>query len=298
MMTERNAFNQQTNVEQSALFPTSSADTEEHVVIEIPDRDTTFYPGSDNAPSFDTDGLTTEERSEFLEAQVVVQNIAAETVYANQYIDSDSNAGQQERLASDFADSVEYLSKNFDGRRRAKLAQAAVNALQEMPQSDIAKRLIADNRTVSQVARQRSVELQSARDETVAIETSLRSRKIQLVIQLGSLPDSSELRSGLVSEIAFLDSILEREKIAPKIVDFGDTPTPSTDELEAQFALASEEALSPARGTAIGRLAHRVIDSTVELVHKAKSVITLDETLLDKAHSDHIANTRTLPVIR
>ncbi len=289
MKTEQALSTQQYNVEQSALFPKNALEPETTTgIIEIPDHDPVIFPGIDSAEHFDVTGLSAEKKSEFIETVHVVRNMAREAVYGAQRTgaqDATQRAHTLEAQANRFAAAVTFIGETLPFNQREQLADAALDALKELPRDEVHARLVDDVRTATQTARQRSIELQAERDEISSIEQDLRTRRVALQRELHFLPDDAPLKPRVEAEMAFIDSILERQKKSPKIVDLSTQLAPRTDELEAHLALPSDEMLSPPRGIAIARMmAHRVIDSTVEFAHKAKQVLSLDETKLHELH--------------
>lgn len=272
---------QQHNVEQSALFPKAANEPTTTDSIEIPDHDPVIFPSSDSAPSFDTDELTKEQRSGFTAAREAVRNLTLQAVYAAQLIDPrvanvESNGlTPLEHQAASLAAAVAFTGETLPVKQQEQLAATVVEALKSMPQSEQTRRLGEDLRTASQLARQHALELQVIRADISDVESALRQKKVDLQRELNVLPEDAPLYSRIKKDIADIDSILEREK-----------KTPSTAELEAQLALPSTEAHSPAFGISVPlvKLAHKVVESTVHFAHKAKEILNVDEAMLSEAH--------------
>lgn len=280
MMTERISLtNQQNNVEQSAPFPTSP--------LTFPDTNPNILIGEDIVTQDVIPDSETEvekirriaNQSEYNEVARAIANTGTELVFANQFASSDL---QRMQLTTDYAEAVTFLGEDLTEDQKAKLATQALDVLKEMPQTEIVKRLIGENRSVAQLVSQRSVELQAAREDTRGIEDSMKTRKVLLAIQQRDIDEDSPLYAHIQAEIAYIDSIIERAKVPAKIVDFDAITMPTTDELEAQLTHVTPEAVSPPRGITIARMGHAVVDFLVELPHMVKDKLILDETTLDK----------------
>jgi len=220
------------------------------------------------------------ENAYFAEVGDLIPNLSQEAVYAAEIADP----SQRERIADSYAAAVELYSEPLNEEQKSDIAKRALKALRRpMPRSQVIKRLSDDNVTANQLVRQRSLELQAKDDDLTDVEKNLKDRRTLLLRQIAELGPAGEVSQQIVSELAFINGILDRKKQTAAIVTFDDARVPTTAELEEAVSHVTPESVSPGRGIDLRHVLAGGALKASDALHKLAEVISPDEVAADEA---------------